>query len=100
MNTSGVVTATAAVTSKSLLNVPPGPATVLLANSGTASPVYVGAGTNVSTTNGFPVPTGLVAPVAIAIYAGSPAQTWSVVAASGTATLSYWISDPSGGTGI
>jgi hypothetical protein len=95
---SGAGTAGTVVTSSSLLRVPPGPATLLLANNGSAGTVFVGAGTNV-TTAGFPVPAGAVSPVVVPLYAGSPAGTWSAVVASGSATLAWIISDPSGGTG-
>jgi hypothetical protein len=92
--------ATGSVTTASLIAVPAGPATVLLANSGTASPVYVGAGTNVSVAGGFPVPSGALSPVVVPIYAGAPAGTWSCITASGTATLAWIVSSPSGGTGF
>jgi hypothetical protein len=88
-----------AVTTSSLFPVPAGPCTLLLANQGTASPVYVGPGTSVTTTTGFPVPSGLVAPVVVPVYAGAPGTTWSVVCASGSASLAWIVSSPSGGTG-
>lgn len=88
-----------AVTSSSLFSCPPGPATLVLANQGTASPVYVGPGTSVTTTTGFPVPSGLVSPVMIPVYAGAPGQTWSVCCPSGSASVAWIVSSPSGGTG-
>jgi hypothetical protein len=100
MITSGVATAGTAVTTSSLIRVPPGPATVLLANAGTASTAYVGAGTATTTGNGFPVPSGLVPPVIVPVYAGAPSGTWSVVCAAGSASVAWIISDPSGGTGV
>lgn len=102
MITSGVATAGTGITAASLFRVPPGPATLVLANSGTAPTAYVGAGTNVSSTGGFPVPSGLVSPLVIPVYPGSPASTWSAVTAAGagTASLAWIISDPSGGTGL
>ena len=100
MITSGVAQAGTAVTATSLIRVPAGPATVLLANSGTAATVYVGAGTNTTVAGGFPVPSGLVAPVAVPVYAGAPSGTWSAVCAAGSASVAWIISDPSGGTGI
>ena len=89
-----------AMTAGQFFPVAPGPATLILANVGTASPVYVGPGTQVSTTTGFPVPSGLTAPVVIPVYAGAPAQTWSVTCSSGTGSLAWVVSSPSGGTGI
>ena len=89
-----------AVTSSSLFPVPPGPATLLLANAGTASPVYVGPGTSVTTSTGFPVPSGLVSPVVIPVYAGAPGATWSVCCGSGSASVAWIVSSPSGGTGV
>lgn len=91
-----------AVTAGQLFAVPPGPATLILANIGTASPAYVGPGTGVTSSRGFPVPSGLTAPVVIPIYAGAPGQTWSVVCASGggTGSLAWIASTPAGATGI
>lgn len=100
MITSGTAVASAAVTKASFIAIPPGPATVLLANAGTASPVYFGAGTNVTVANGFPIPSGLVAPVVVPVYTGSNNGTWSVITGGGTATVSWLISGASGGTGL
>ena len=104
MITSGSATATSAggttIAAAAFIRVPPGPCTVLLANAGTSATVYVGAGTSTSAGGGFPVASGAVAPVVIPVYAGSPSSTWSAVTASGTATVAWIISDPSGGTGI
>jgi hypothetical protein len=97
--TSGAATAGTGITAGSLIRVPPGPATLLLANSGTAAVAYAGAGTNVTAAGGFPVPSGAVSPVVVPVYAGAPAQTWSVITSAGTATVAWIISDPSGGTG-
>jgi hypothetical protein len=88
------------ITAGQLFVCPQGPATLLLANQGTASPAYVGPGTNASTTTGFPIPSGLVQPVVVPIYAGAPAQTWSVACSSGTGSLAWIVTAPSGGTGI
>jgi hypothetical protein len=99
MITSGVAHAGTAVTTSSLIAVSPGPATLLLANAGTASPVYVAPGTGVTTSTGFPVPSGLVSPVVIPVYAGAPGTTWSVCCASGSASVAWIVSSPSGGTG-
>ncbi len=100
MITSGSAVAPSSGTSRSLIYVPAGPATVLLANAGTAATVYVGAGTNMAAGGGFPVPSGLVAPVVVPVYRACPAGTWSAVCASGSAALAWITSDPSGGTGI
>jgi hypothetical protein len=97
--TSGVATAGSVVTSASLFRVPPGPCCVLMTNAGTASTVYVGAGTAVSTTNGFPITSG-VPPVVLPVYAGTPATVMSVVATAGTSSLAWIVTGPSGGTGI
>jgi hypothetical protein len=92
----GFVPAGTVVNSSSLFPVPPGPATILLAAS--AGTVFVGAGT-VTAVNGFPVVGGLVQPVTIPAYPGSPGARWSALAPGGTATLSWIISDPTGQTG-
>ena len=99
MLTSEVTAATTSVLTGSFFQVPAGPATVILANQGTASPLYVGAGTNVSAGRGFPAPSGVAGPVVIPVYPGSPAGTWSVVTGAGGGTLSWIVSDPSSGTG-
>lgn len=100
MISSGRAAAGTVVTAGQLFPVPPGPATLILANQGTASPVFVGPGTNVTTTTGFPVPSGLVPPVVIPVYAGAQGQTWSVISSSGTGSLAWIVSDPSAGTGF
>lgn len=100
MITSGAATAVGSVTAASFIRVPPGPATLLLANSGTAATVYAGAGTNVTVAGGFPVAAGAVSPVTVPVYAGAPGGTWSVVTAAGTASVAWIVSDPSGGTGF
>ncbi len=100
MISAGRAEAGTAVTSTSLFQVPPGPATLLLANNGTTSTVYAAPGTNVTTGNGFPVPSGLVSPVVVPVYAGCPGQTWSVVCAGGSASLAWVVSEPSAGTGF
>ena len=87
------------VTAGQFFPVTAGPATLILANVGTASPVYAAPGTTVTTSNGFPIPSGLTAPVVIPVYAGAAAQTWSVTCASGTGSLAWNVSSPSGGTG-
>ena len=91
---SGVVAGSA---SAATFTVPPGPGMLLLANAGTAAVAYVGPGTAVTASNGFPVASGVVPPVMIPLYAGQPLQTWSVITANGTATLSWIVTQPSGG---
>ena len=90
----------AAGTATQTFLVPAGPATLLLANVGTASPVYAAPGTSVSSSNGFPVPSGAVSPVVVPVYPGNPAQTWSAVCSGGSASLAWIVSVPSGGTGL
>jgi hypothetical protein len=97
--TSGRAAAGTTVTAASLFQVPAGPGTLLLANAGTAGTVYAAPGTNVTTGSGFPVPSGVVSPVMIPVYAGAPGQAWSAVCAAGSASLSWIVSTPSGGTG-
>jgi hypothetical protein len=87
----------AGTVSSVLTRVPPGPCMVMLSNAGTASPVYVGAGSAVTVTNGFPLPSG--APVAFAGYAGSGAIPLSVICSSGSASVGFFISSATGGTG-
>ena len=84
---------------KALFAVPPGPCTILLANAGTAATAYVGLGTGLSASNGFPVPSGLVPPVTIPGYQGSQGGPLYAVAGAGTAVLAWVISTPSGQTG-
>jgi hypothetical protein len=81
-----------------LCAIPPGPACLQVSNLGTASPVYVGPGTNVSSTNGFPVPSGVL-PVVLPLYAGSAAGTLYAVTASGSANVGWIVTSPTGGTG-
>jgi hypothetical protein len=86
--------------------VPPGPCTVVLSNIGTASPVWVGAGTAVvagaagtavGSGNGFPVPSG--APVAFTGYRGGAGTTLVAACSSGSASVGYLISTATGQTG-
>jgi hypothetical protein len=97
--TSGIASAGTVITTLSLIHVPPGPCTVLLANAGTAPTVYVGSGTAVTVAGGFPVPSGLVPPVVIPVYAGCAATPMSVVCSSGSASLAWIVTSPTGGTG-
>jgi hypothetical protein len=97
--TSGVALAATSVTAASLVRVPPGPCTLLLANAGTAATAYAAPGTAATSANGFPLAGVPTVPVTIPVYPGSAAGTWSVVTASGSATVAWIISTPSGGTG-
>lgn len=99
MITNGVAQAGTAVTAASYIRSPAGPATLLLANSGTAGTAYAGFGTGVTTANGFPVVAGAVSPVTVPIYPGAPGGTWSVVCAAGSATVAWIVSSPAGATG-
>ncbi len=85
-------------TASRLCPIPPGPASLLLSNAGTASPVYVGPGTGVTTTNGFPVPASVV-PVVIPVFAGSQGGSLYAVTASGFAYVGWLITNPTGQTG-
>jgi hypothetical protein len=95
--TNGVVPAGTVLNSSSQFRVPAGPCTVLLAAS--AGTVFVGAGTAVSALNGMPVCAAAGPPLTIPVYAGSPAQTFTAIVSSGTATLSWLVTDPTGQTG-
>jgi hypothetical protein len=96
MLTSGAGTVTAS--SSVLTTIPAGPCTVLLSNNGTASPVWAGIGGSVSAESGLPVPSGIT-PVTLPVYAGGGGSKLSVVTTSGTATIGFVISTPTGGTG-
>ena len=89
---------TAGPTAVTLCVMPPGPCLVLVSNAGTASPVYVGAGATVTTTNGFPVPSG--APVAFNGFQGSQGSKLSVICSAGSAAIGFMISTATGQTGI
>ena len=83
-----------------LLVLPPGPWSLLLVNGGTVA-AYVGvvAGTqSVSSTNGFPLPSGGY-PVSITGYPGGQGQTLQAVTAGTIPSLSFMLSTASGGTG-
>lgn len=82
------------------LVLPPGPYQLTLVNSGTIA-AYVGvvAGTqSVSSTNGFPLPSGGY-PVAITGYPGGPGQVLQAVTAGTIPSLAFMLSTASGGTG-
>jgi hypothetical protein len=95
MLTAGAGTVTA--TSGTLMHIPPGPSVIMLSNAGTASPVWVGPGTAVAAGLGFPVPSG--APVALPVYPAGAGSPLAAVTTSGTATVGWFISTASGGTG-
>ena len=80
-----------------LVTLPAGPAAVTLANVGTVT-AYFGAGTAVTTSNGFPLVTAGY-PVSVAGYPGGGAVPLSVITAGGSAPVAYVISTASGGTG-
>jgi hypothetical protein len=97
--TNGVVPAGTVLNTAGQFRVPPGPCTVLLANNGTAGTVFVGAGTAVTSLNGFPVTLGAVQPVMLPVPAGSPGQVFSACVAAGTASLAWMALTPYGQTG-
>jgi hypothetical protein len=78
---------------------PPGPCTVVVSNTGPVT-VYVGAGSAVTSGNGFPLASG-APPVAIPGYPGGGGSRLSVVTGAGTATstVGWIVSSASGGTG-
>lgn len=99
--------ATIGTASATLCLVPPGPCMVVLSNNGTASPVWVGAGTvvvagvagtAVGAGNGFPLPSG--APIAIAAYQGDKGATLVAACSSGSASIGWIISSATGQTGL
>jgi hypothetical protein len=94
MLTGGQVTAGTASTSLSV--VPPGPCSVTIVNSGTAT-AYLGFGT-AATASGIPLPSGAVFP--FFGYQGSQGSRISVVTAAGSASVGWLLSTPSGGTGL
>lgn len=87
---------TAGTASTHLCSVPPGPCQVVLSNSGTVA-AFVGFGGTVTASDGFPVPSGGVAP--FSGYPGGAGQQLSVVTASGSASVGWLVSSASGGTG-
>ncbi len=84
---------------KFLCPVPPGPGVLVLSNAGTASPVYVGMGTGVTTTNGLPVPIGAVTPLVIPLYPANAGGSLYACTASGFAYVGWMLSTASGQTG-
>jgi hypothetical protein len=74
-----------------LVTVPPGPGQLLLSNSGTST-VWVGAGTTVSATSGFPLASG--APISWAGYMGGQGGPVAAVCSSGSASVGWLLSRP------
>lgn len=93
-----IVTSQATVggTAVPLALVPPGPSSVTVTNAGTA-PLYVGAGTAVTSSDGGPVPAGEAVTLP-GFPASSPVRLWGITA-GGTAapivTAGVFISDGS-----
>lgn len=85
--------------SSTLCQMPPGPCMLAVSNP-SAVTVYLGtAGTVLTTSNGFPVPSGQS--VAWAGYQGDKGGAVGVIAASGSANaVGFLISNPSGQTGF
>jgi hypothetical protein len=87
---------TAGTASALLCHVPAGPCQVVLSNAGTVA-AFVGFGTAVTSSNGFPVPSGQVAP--FPGFPGGAGQQLAVVTAAGSAPVGWLVSSASGGTG-
>lgn len=63
-------------------DLPPGPCTVILSNTGSTNVIYVGLTDNVTSDTGFPLPAG--ATVTFPLRTAAPgAQLYAVAAASG-----------------
>lgn len=78
-------------TASLLVTVPPGPCTVVLSNT-SGHTVYIGNSNSVTTTNGFPIPTG-VPPVTIHGYVGSVASPlWAIHGVTSASSLGVMIS--------
>lgn len=77
---------------------PPGPCAVVLSNLSTANTVYVGIGTAVTATNGFPI-TPTTSPVTIPGFNGSAGGSLYALASGSPATVGFVVSAASGGTG-
>lgn len=91
MLTSGQVTASGSASTLCL--VPPGPCTVILANSGTATAwvgFLTGGGTQTAS-NSFPLSTSGY-PVSFPGYAGGHGGTLSVITASGSTSVGFIVS--------
>lgn len=91
---------TVAGTALSVLVLPAGAWNVALANAGTAATAFVGMGTGVTSTTGFPLPSGLVSPVVFQGYPGGPSGTLFAISGAGTANVAWILSTAVGGTGL
>jgi hypothetical protein len=78
---------------------PPGPCSVSVSNAGTAQ-VWVAAGSVASTGNGFPVPSGLVVTFTGYQGGGSPLSVVTGAGSATAATVGFFVSSPSGQTGL
>lgn len=81
-----------------LTNLPPGPSSVSLTVPGTAT-AYIGLSSTVTTGNGYPV-TSATSPVTIPGYNGEAGGALYAVASGSPATIGWFISAASGGTGL
>lgn len=70
--------------------VPPGPSSVVLSNTGSTNVIYIGTNTNVTSTNGFPLPVG--ATVTFYGYPGSKGTSLFAIAAGTGNSLGIIIS--------
>ena len=83
------------------LVIPAGPCSVQIANVGTATPVYIGFGTLLSSSNGFPVPSGVVSPLVLTGFQGSAAQSvYGIGGTVGAGNIAWIVSTATGGTGL
>lgn len=92
--------ATSGTAPTTLLNLPPGPAQVTIASTtpGTST-TFIGLGTAASTATGFPVLSG-AAPIVVSGYPSDGGGPLSMICASGSASIAFIVSTPSGGTGL
>jgi hypothetical protein len=87
-------------TASTLLVIPPGPCSVTLYNSGTVTAwLGVGTQTTVTSSNGFPLPSGGY-PVTFPGFPGGQGTPLQAVVSAGTiSSLGFILSAASGGTG-
>lgn len=73
-----------------LVTIPPGPCSVVLANAGTVGTLYFGTGSGVSSTNGYPLlpSTSLTIPG----YSGSAGAAIRAIASAGTIATGVMVS--------
>jgi hypothetical protein len=79
-----------------LCRLPPGPGSVTISNGGTAL-IYIGAAATLGTlspTGGMPVPSGGI--FSFQLFAGSPGYNLVAVAAGGTSTAGFLVSNSAG----